>query len=78
MQASTIAEAKARTVSLTRFEAAIFDLDGVVTRTARVHAATWKRLFDDYLRERSERTGEPFREFTERRLPRARRRAAAL
>lgn len=50
---------------LTAFEGAIFDLDGVVTRTARVHAATWKRLFDDYLRARSERSGEPFREFTD-------------
>ena len=35
-----------------RFDAVIFDLDGVVTNTARVHAAAWKRLFDDYLRER--------------------------
>ena len=47
------------------FDAAIFDLDGVVTRTARVHSATWKRLFDGYLRERSKRTGEPFREFSD-------------
>lgn len=46
-------------------EAAIFDLDGVVTRTAGLHAAAWKRLFDDYLRRRSERTGEPFHEFTD-------------
>ena len=30
------------------FDAVIFDLDGVVTKTARVHAASWKRLFDDY------------------------------
>ncbi|MCT8971531.1 trehalose-phosphatase [Microbaculum marinisediminis] len=45
------------------FDAAIFDLDGVVTRTARVHAASWKRLFDQYLQERSQRTGEPFRPF---------------
>ena len=54
-----------RQVDLAAFDAAIFDLDGVVTRTARVHAATWKRLFDDYLRARSERSGEPFREFTD-------------
>ena len=47
------------------FDAAVFDLDGVVTRTARVHAATWKRLFDGWLRERAERIGEPFREFTQ-------------
>lgn len=51
-------------IGLGEVEAAIFDLDGVVTRTAGVHAAAWKRLFDDYLRRRSERTGEPFREFT--------------
>lgn len=44
-------------------EAAVFDLDGVVTFTARVHAAAWKELFDGYMRERSERTGEPFRPF---------------
>ncbi len=44
-------------------DAAIFDLDGVVTRTAGVHAQAWKRLFDDFLRERSRRTGEPFRPF---------------
>lgn len=47
------------------FDASIFDLDGVITRTARVHATTWKRLFDDYLRKRSQRTGQPFREFTD-------------
>lgn len=45
------------------FNAAIFDLDGVLTRTARVHAASWKRLFDEYLRARAEKTGEPFRPF---------------
>ncbi len=44
-------------------DAVIFDLDGVVTRTARVHAGAWKQLFDEYLRERSERLGEPFRPF---------------
>jgi trehalose 6-phosphate phosphatase len=44
-------------------EAAIFDLDGVITFTARVHAAAWKELFDDYLRSRQQRFGEPFRPF---------------
>lgn len=38
----------------------IFDLDGVLTDTASVHAAAWKRLFDEYLEERSRRSGEPF------------------
>ena len=41
-------------------EAAIFDLDGVVTLTASVHAAAWKELFDAFLADRAERIGEPF------------------
>jgi beta-phosphoglucomutase family hydrolase len=45
----------------------LFDLDGVLTQTAKVHARAWKELFDAYLRERAERTGEPFAEFA---LPR--------
>ncbi|MFB3812794.1 MAG: HAD family hydrolase [Terriglobales bacterium] len=44
-------------------QAAVFDLDGVVTFTARVHAAAWKELFDFYLRSRQERFGGPFRPF---------------
>jgi beta-phosphoglucomutase family hydrolase len=40
--------------------ACLFDLDGVLTQTARVHAAAWKEMFDDFLRARSERGGEPF------------------
>jgi trehalose 6-phosphate phosphatase len=45
-------------------EAMIFDLDGVVTFTARVHAAAWKQLFDEFLKERSARLHEAYREFT--------------
>jgi alpha,alpha-trehalase len=45
------------------FEAAVFDLDGVVTRTARVHAAAWKELFDAYLVQVSTGSHEPFRPF---------------
>jgi beta-phosphoglucomutase family hydrolase len=44
----------------------LFDLDGVITQTAKLHSAAWKEMFDDYLRERSEETGEPFEEFTPR------------
>ncbi len=43
--------------------ACLFDLDGVLTQTAKVHAAAWKQVFDEYLRERSERNGEQFAEF---------------
>jgi beta-phosphoglucomutase family hydrolase len=38
--------------------ACLFDLDGVLTKTAKVHAAAWKEMFDAYLRERAARTGE--------------------
>ncbi|HMA46315.1 MAG TPA: hypothetical protein VKP11_03795, partial [Frankiaceae bacterium] len=43
--------------------ALLFDLDGVLTRTATVHAAAWKEMFDEFLQERAQRTGEPFRPF---------------
>ena len=43
--------------------ACLFDLDGVLTQTAKVHAAAWKQMFDEYLRDRAARTGEPFVEF---------------
>lgn len=46
-------------------EAVVFDLDGVITDTARVHAAAWKRLFDDFLRRHADDTGTAFAEFTE-------------
>ena len=38
----------------------LFDLDGVLTKTAQVHDAAWQEMFDGYLRERSRRTGGPF------------------
>jgi beta-phosphoglucomutase family hydrolase len=40
--------------------AVIFDMDGVVTETASVHAAAWKRLFDDYLERRAKLADETF------------------
>jgi beta-phosphoglucomutase family hydrolase len=40
--------------------ACLFDLDGVLTTTAVVHAAAWKEMFDSYLADRAARTGEPF------------------
>jgi len=46
------------------FDAVIFDLDGVITQTALVHSAAWKKMFDDYLRRRVEKYGEPFKEFS--------------
>ena len=40
--------------------ACLFDLDGVLTRTAVVHAEAWKEMFDEFLRRRADETGEPF------------------
>lgn len=46
------------------FDAVIFDMDGVITDTASVHAAAWKQAFDTYLRSREHVFREPFKEFT--------------
>ncbi|MGI5242194.1 HAD-IA family hydrolase [Dactylosporangium sp. CA-139066] len=43
--------------------ACLFDLDGVLTPTAAVHAAAWKETFDGFLRQRAARVGEEFRPF---------------
>ncbi len=48
------AEIRERTV---HFDAAIFDMDGVVTHTAALHADAWKELFDSYLRSRTDLSG---------------------
>ena len=50
-------------IDWTAYEAVLFDLDGVLTATARLHAASWKRMFDDYLRGRASARGDPFRPF---------------
>jgi beta-phosphoglucomutase family hydrolase len=46
-------------------KACLFDLDGVLTQTAKVHAAAWKQMFDEYLRTRAEKHGEEFVPFDE-------------
>lgn len=43
--------------------ACLFDLDGVLTQTAKVHAAAWKEMFDGFLREFATTRGLPFRPF---------------
>jgi alpha,alpha-trehalase len=47
-----------------RIDAVVFDMDGVVTDTATVHADAWARLFDRFLRDRAAITGGEFRPFT--------------
>ncbi len=46
------------------FDCVIFDLDGVITKTAKVHAAAWKGMFDEYLQKRSQLGLVDFREFS--------------
>ena len=48
------------TLSVGDYDAVLFDLDGVLTKTASVHAVAWKKLFDEFLKQRSAATGEPF------------------
>jgi alpha,alpha-trehalase len=47
-------------LSRTRLDAVLFDLDGVLTDTAGAHAASWKHMFDDFLRRRADAGGKPF------------------
>lgn len=50
-------------VTKEKHDAALFDLDGVITKTAKVHAASWKRLFDEYLKSRAVGKGEAWEPF---------------
>ncbi|NDP39621.1 MAG: trehalose-phosphatase [Rhodoferax sp.] len=51
------------TLGRAAFDAIIFDLDGVVTRTAKVHATAWKTLFDAFLQQQAGATGKPLQPF---------------
>jgi beta-phosphoglucomutase family hydrolase len=50
-------------VSRDQYDAVLFDLDGVITNTAKLHAACWKQMFDEYLQKRAGERGEAFRPF---------------
>lgn len=47
-------------ITKTHFDAVLFDLDGVVTKTAKVHATCWKKMFDAFLSEYARRTDGVF------------------
>jgi beta-phosphoglucomutase family hydrolase len=56
--------ATAETIDVPRgITTCLFDLDGVLTQTAKVHAQAWKTMFDDFLRDWAQKHDEPFREF---------------
>jgi beta-phosphoglucomutase family hydrolase len=54
---------KSKLVDRDRYDAVLFDLDGVITDTASLHAASWKQMFDEYLEQRARQKGEAFRPF---------------
>ncbi len=51
-------------IRMDRLDAVIFDLDGVITDTASVHAAAWKRMFDQFLADWADREGEDQQPFS--------------
>ncbi|MGA8545088.1 MAG: beta-phosphoglucomutase family hydrolase [Mycobacterium sp.] len=61
MRARSVKEARSAVLGLPEsVHACLFDLDGVLTDTASVHTKAWKTMFDAFLQERAEKTGEQF------------------
>jgi beta-phosphoglucomutase family hydrolase len=56
---------KNREMANLAFDTVIFDMDGVITKTALTHAAAWKKMFDEFLQKRAEELGEEYNEFTQ-------------
>ena len=61
--AARVAEVVTKPITRERFDAVLFDLDGVLTDTASVHAMCWKKMFDDFLKRRAVERKEPFFSF---------------
>jgi beta-phosphoglucomutase family hydrolase len=58
-------EARSLRLAARDYDAVVFDMDGVITDTATVHAAAWKRMFDDFLANRGRQTGTQFVPFSD-------------
>src|SRR3974390_2060587 len=54
---------KSKCFSRDQYDAVLFDLDGVITDTANLHATCWKQMFDEYLQKHARQTGEAFHPF---------------
>lgn len=52
-----------KTISPDQFDAVLFDLDGVLTSTAKIHSRCWKTMFDEFLTRRAAEGKEPYRPF---------------
>lgn len=53
-------DGSSRAAAFSRYDTLLFDLDGVVTRTATLHAVAWKKLFDTFLAARADTDGDEF------------------
>src|SRR2546422_744293 len=60
---SSRADDRTLDVDVTRFDAVLFDMDGVITDTAELHAAVWRQMFDQFLQHYADRSGEDVRPF---------------
>ena len=58
-----VCKAPVSDITREKFDAVLFDLDGVITRTAKVHAASWKRLFERLARDQEKRKDRLEREY---------------
>jgi beta-phosphoglucomutase family hydrolase len=54
---------RSKCVNRDQYDAILFDLDGVITNTANLHAKCWKQMFDEYLQKRASERREAFRPF---------------
>ena len=54
---------KSKCINRDQYDAVLFDLDGVLTDTASLHATCWKQTFDEYLLKRARQTGTAARPF---------------
>jgi beta-phosphoglucomutase family hydrolase len=54
-----------RSITRDRYDAVLFDMDGVVTDTARIHSTCWKTMFDEFLDKWAARNAKPFQPFDE-------------
>lgn len=52
-----------RTTSREHFNAVLFDFDGVLTDTAKIHASCWKKMFDVFLQQHAAKTNQPLEPF---------------
>src|ERR1700746_3342139 len=58
-----VRQSQSKRVSRDQYDAVLFDLDGVITNTANLHATCWKQMFDEYLGKRAQQRSEAFRSF---------------